>query len=286
MNIINLLEDSYLQEHKERRKSTSWHPSGVSECVRKLYYKRTNTEESDPIEAGALMKMAFGTALHEDFQKRLTKELEKLGCINIQSEYEITHNDLSLGQDPIHGYIDMVWKDKTEWVGCEFKTSYGRGVVDVKKNGPKKEHLEQIFLYLELANVHFSRFYLVYVARDNNYRTEFLLDQRPVSRNLTWCCNGTPVRIRLADLMNRFIDVKKCVDAKTVPDRPYITAIKQGQLVRQFVKLGHTYKSDWQCSYCNYQTHCWKDEVKKYEMGDNSERFKESISGRDDSNAC
>jgi hypothetical protein len=65
------------------------------------------------------------------------------------------------------------------------------------------------------------------------------------------------------------------VYAKTIPDREYQVAIKNGEIKDKFQKEKIEYKSDWQCRYCSYANNCWKEELIKYKNFDNSIELQE-----------
>lgn len=274
MNLIDLLCESYIEDNEARGKkepSGNYHPSAVSDCKRKQVYRRLGVGASDPISPMALMKMDHGTLMHENYQNRLRQKLKEKGCTDIQVEKEIWYN---FGDHKIHGYMDLAWKEGNKWIGAEIKTGYGRGI-SMMKDKPKQDHLEQTMIYIGASDVKFSEFHLYYFARDNGYPKSFTLDIRNIDGLDTWCCGGVPLDFDFADLVNRFYHIAEYVKKKEIPDRPYLAAIKNGQIVPQFQKDKKMYKTKWNCNYCSYQDYCWKDVVEKYKDGDNSEMFNE-----------
>jgi hypothetical protein len=74
--------------------------------------------------------------------------------------------------------------------------------------------------------------------------------------------------------MARLRPIEAMIKAGEMPDRDFQAAIVKGEVKDKFVRQGKTFKSDWQCSYCDFQSLCWIDEMLKHADGDNSGSFR------------
>ena len=264
-NIIDDI-DHFLVE-RERKKKESHYPSEAMDCRRKAYYRWTEESESNPIEASALWKMRFGELSHDMIKGFLES-----------SGYDIIHEqpfkmEVQGLRYKISGRLDDLFVDEDgEVSGIEIKSSYGRGIVDIqRKQEPKIEHSAQVLIYMQATNI--KKFYLIYVGRDNGYRTQFLYDYRAGKL----CANGKPVDLTFEFLVQRYKDIERAVAEKQLPPREFIAAIKNHEIKDKFQKDNVEYKSNWQCSYCQYRNKCWANVI--VSDGDNSEMFKERSNG-------
>jgi hypothetical protein len=256
MNLIDRI-DNYLIK-KEYHKRDAYYPSEVNKCIRQLYYRWTEEPESNPVSAGALWKMRIGDAIHD-----MIHEYLKSSGMEIVPEVSFKKN---IGLDyPISGRIDDLFIDEDgELSGIEAKTSFGRGIVSIQRDGnPREDDLNQVIIYMS-CNPSIKRFYIVYFGRDNAYRTQFIINRYD---NLEHDFNN---------LIQKFYTLKDFINLKILPDRQYIVAIKNGEIKDKFQKNKIEYKSDWQCRYCAFQNKCWKEEIVKYYTSDNSLMFPET----------
>ena len=263
MNLIDRI-DNYLVT-KESRKRERHYASDVSACKRQLFYKWKDKTKSNPISPGALWKMSSGNKLHD-----MIAEFLKETGLEIVSE--ISGRKKIKGLKYEFGYrIDNLFFDPEakDLAGIEIKTSYGRGVKAIQKSGmPKKNDLKQVIVYMEMEDI--STFYLFYFGRDNGYRTQFKVTMGKDG----YLVDGKPVDYDFADILERLAAVEIALDQDKLPDRDYMVAIKNGEIKDKFQKDKVEYKSSWQCRYCGWQNDCWKDEIKKYEKGDNADDIK------------
>lgn len=267
MNIINEIDNYLLNKEREKKKRESYYPSEVSHCIRQSYYKWTDEKISDPIPAGGLWKMAMGNKIHD----LINEFLIKAGW-EIKGEVEFKQ-DIGL-KYPLSGRIDNIFIHDGIEKGIEVKSSYGNGIREMKKTGwPRKDDAEQVFVYMFFANI--KEFYLVYIARDDGYRMQFQFDYRDDKL----CCNGRPVKTTKEELIDRYRQLEQYIYKKQLPGRQYKAAIKNGEIKKMFQKDNIKYSTEWQCGYCIYRSHCWKDELIKYKDSDNSIIFKEEENG-------
>lgn len=273
--------DQYLLDRPKRDQKQRWYPTDMLKCGRQLFYKKTIEKPSNPIEAGALWKMEAGNALHdmivgfirEAIDPDVEEEVEFLGPLDGLPGEEAA--------DPaapwiISGRVDAVFTQNGKKTAAEIKTSYGQGIKRIQQLGqPKKDHLAQAICYLELTDI--EEIWLLYFGRDNGYRTVFKIrlnaPERPVCEH-----NGVETYIDQSlyfdSLMARLRPIEAMIKAGEMPDRDFQAAIVKGEVKDKFVRQGKTFKSDWQCSYCDFQSLCWIDEMLKHADGDNSASFR------------
>lgn len=256
MNIINRFDD-YITEEKDKIRS-SHHPSDIDSCMKQMWYKWNNRKQTDPPSAGNFIKMRFGI-MAEDYLLLpwLEKELEDGNIKDLKTQVEIWGEDERL-EKHIHGYQDfLITNLRGQEVGIECKSSFGRGIAEIQRKGePKPEHLLQVYLYLTFGTAEY--YYLVYFGRDNGYRTQFEIKKHP--EGITY--NGKLKRINYNDLIGRLAAYEALRGQEGAPEREYKAAIRNGEIVSKFTRDKVDYKGDWQCSYCNWRSDCWKEELK------------------------
>lgn len=239
MNLINQI-DEYLTRKNDRER-TSYYPSEVSKCTRQLYYKWTKCQISNEIEAGGYWKMEMGAKIHD----LISNFLEDAG-LEIAPEISF-QKDVGLNY-PISGRIDNLFIDEDDKLaGIEVKTSYGAGIKRLQSAAqPRSEDLMQVIMYMG-CNPEIDRFYLLYIGRDNAYRTQFVVDK---NTNTPWTFD---------ELLNRFKELEDCVLTMRIPQREFEVVFKDNEIKSKYQKNNVTYKSDWQCMYCQYRDYCWED---------------------------
>ena len=241
MNLIDQIDNYLIQ--KEKRKREAYYPSEVNKCIRQLYYRWTDTAESNPITPGAMWKMRIGDAIHDMIHEYLKSSgLEIIPEVSFEKDIGLKY--------PLRGRIDDLFIDEDqEMAGIEAKTSYGQGIIRLQKAGPRSDDLNQVKVYLHCSEV--KRFYMIYFGRDNAYRTQFVIEQYD---NLEH---------DFLNLMQRFYLLEDYLKLKVLPDRPYQVAIKKGEIKDKFQHKKVIYKSAWCCMYCSFKNHCWKEVIKK-----------------------
>lgn len=248
----------------------SHYASDVSACRRELYFKWTGEPYSDPPNAGARLKMAFGKGAENIIGAGL-KWMQQKGEIKgyaSQVKYEAHLPELKY---PVGIRLDFVIEQTDDPpLILEIKSAYGRGIKEIQKDGrPRDDHLMQIFLYLQYTPI--KQALAVYLGRDNGYRTEFALWLNDGQVMLDGKAIGA-AQEGVDWVAKRLKAVEDHLEAKTLPDRDFYHAIKNGELRDEFQKAGQIYKSDWHCSYCWFRSTCWADVVKATaEGGDNGE---------------
>lgn len=239
--------DKFLLD-RESHDRTSHYPSDAERCTRALWNDWNKVPISDPIDLTALWKMQMGEAIHDQVAYLFTKVFTE------------TANEISFKEDiglkaKLSGRLDNLIIVDNEMVGVEIKTSFGRGIVEIAKEGkPKDEHLGQVALYLKYSGV--KKFILFYLGRDNAYRTEFEI--KYVDDN-TLSINGRNVPYNSAKIIEKF----KAAEGTEIPGKSFEACIVNGEFKDKFQSDKIEYKGDWQCRYCKYRTSCWKDVLAK-----------------------
>jgi len=264
MNILNIVEKHLLEENNKKlngyrkdeatgewvfKPRSSHHPSAYNKCRRQMYYQWTNEVVTDPPDGTGLLIMLMGTWIHDGF----AKILKDIYGDDVENEVEFTYKDDEL-EFPIHGYFDdLIMGDDDLLHGVELKTAFGRAITNVKNSGkPRDDDEAQIKVYLS-CNPEVSDFKLPYLGRDSMYRTEFNITMTEEERE-----------IYKAKVVAKFKDIEESVKNKAIPNRDYTAVVKDGEVHAKIVHKTVTYKSDWQCSYCNYKSKCWEVECSDF----------------------
>jgi CRISPR/Cas system-associated exonuclease Cas4 (RecB family) len=255
MDLITKI-DNYLLS-RASRKRTSHYPSDMGTCKRQMWYKWKDIEKTNPIEAGALWKMEIGNGIHD-----LVHGFLKDSGMDIIAEVEFKEKIEGL-EYPISGRVDNLFvDDEGKTCGIEVKTSFGRGIVEIQKTRtPRPEHITQIATYLYFTNI--EKFYLVYVGRDNAYRTQFLI-QKIEDKILTFYDGTGEVNLISRErLINDLKTIEKNMSSLTPPPREHVAVIKNKEIKSKIQHKTIEHKSDWQCVYCGWGKLCWKDVLEK-----------------------
>lgn len=266
-NLLKLL-DEHLEKY-ETRQRRAHHPSSAScvlpdgkvigKCLRAQYYSWQGIEPTNPIKAGQRFKLEAGNAIHD----KVAHWIRDMG-LQVQEEYpfEATYPTLKY---PIHGRIDnvIVFPENNNFFGVEVKSGYSKyfsAPDGVENAGPRKTDLLQVLLYLHFVK-DLKAFYLIYFARDNGRRLQFIID-----RNSEYF-NEMPVE----EIIRRWEILEDHLEKKKLPPRDYYieypdevaeklyeeylkeTKAKKPQSFKAWRKNN---KGDWQCSYCPYKDLC------------------------------
>lgn len=248
MNLMLMKEVCQWLEDEDRKKldnrnRNSHHPSSVNKCMRQMYYDWTDTNVSNYRTATDILKMDMGTWMH----KMWANYLVGMG-FNVKSEVEI----LAMPDDlkyPIHGFIDNLIEIDGQYYITELKTVFGRGATSIKDSGnPREDDEVQVKVYESFSSV--SGSIIDYLARDSFYRTEFrwVLTNKEKDDFKKW-------------LIGKLQKLEALVDAKIEPKRDYQAIVFNGEIVKKKQVKCVIYNTDWQCSYCVYRNHCYRNEI-------------------------
>lgn len=260
-NLINEMDKVISSDTPHKR--TGHYPSDVLNCSRAIIYSWKNLSPSDPISFGGFYKMRIGDCIHD----MLTDIIIKTATLeNIETEVEIKIQPPRLSYE-IRGRLDMIFDYEGEKIGAEIKTSYGRGIVEIMKTGrPKEEHVAQCICYMEMTGI--NKFILLYLGRDNAYRTQFLVHKH----NDKYYCNGLELKITFNRILDKLYYIEKHLNDDTIPDREYNVCIRNFEIVQKYIEKGMNYNTSWQCSYCKYKSYCWQTKTsmsgKHYHQGE------------------
>lgn len=248
------------QEENRKERSFSHYPSGVcalkndvhfGKCRRQLFYEFNKVSISNPIDESALFKMHVGNLIHSGVSKILqgSQGIKFLG-----EEVECKWQDSRLSI-PFSGRIDNHIEDEEgKSVGCEWKSTWGAGVNDIRSKGIKEEALFQVICYLNQPKVQIDYFVMSYIARDSGYIYSFRIDKADEKGEypITWLNSNTHTtsHITYDDIIKGLISVEEAVAKNEVPERDYEGFVN---------KAGDDLmiKSDWHCRYCSYRNHCY-----------------------------
>ena len=307
MDLIDQL-DAYLINQPKRKTKKRWYATDLLKCGRQLFYKKTNEEPSEEVDAGALWKMQMGHILHEtifDFVReaidpdaqdevkvvaseeksqlydKFPAELDESNLGKAaragDDDYDEEWERKTFGRWLTSGYVDIVYNEDGKKKAIENKTTFGRGVKDIQESGrPKDEHLAQCICYLSLTDI--EEVNLFYFGRDNAYRTVFrvwLEDDVPCYAQSD---TGYNVRkaphLKMSTMFGRLREIEEKIDRGQMPDRDFQAVIKNGEIKRVVQKGGVKFKSDWQCLYCSHARMCWIDELMAHADGDNTHKIR------------
>jgi hypothetical protein len=284
--LIDLIESYW--DYGERKERTGHYPSEITDCPRKVVMSWNLTPKSNPIKRGDWWKIQIGNAIHNLVQSVMESISADPGIIkdlawpgfNCESEVrsgDVNHPRLT---HPIRYRLDLLFTDQDQKIaGMELKTAFGRGMSEIKNNGPKNSAVMQAVAYIMLSGI--DRFYLPIVSRDNADRVQFVLDKAEGGFVLGRTMPGGDYKpmLRIPETVwdraiDRLAEIEQHVQNKTLPNRPYIVAIKNGEIRPDgFTKNKVMYRGDWQCHYCPYMEHCWKPLVEELRDGDNADWF-------------
>jgi hypothetical protein len=274
--------DEWLIESEDYQKK-SHYASDLTSCKRQQYYNWVNEKKSNLRTPGNNLKMKFGRSMELIFENFLKNIIENKKPIqnkilkNYEKEkkYRINIDGLRY---PISCRIDFIlYFEDNSSEAIELKSLFGRGIIKISKdNKPKKDYLDQIYIYIKLTPN--KKFNHCYFGRDNGYRCEFeVIDHEKGIEVINTFADGKTNTILYEYDMNKIIeklkDIELAVELKNLPERDYLVAIKNGEIKDngfQFNKI--KYNSDWQCNYCEWKDHCWKNELSKWK-DNNSEEF-------------
>lgn len=205
-NLLNVIEKFWMSG--ERRKREGHYPSDALDCRRKLYWKWSGEEETNPIDATGFWRMNIGNSIHDKIQNDLAavaKDDELRDAIawegfrvsnEVRSGAVVIDPSIN-GEDtfggrwlskPIRYRRDMIFTDSDgKLCGGEIKTKYGAGVRAMKETGLDDRQLTQVVLYLVLdwvlaergefgENGGMRRYYVPMVSRDDGDRVQFVVE--------------------------------------------------------------------------------------------------------------
>ena len=167
IKVQQLIDEAVQKNNQVRsgaRDSDFFHVSDAGTCYRKRYFKRLGVPASTEIAVASLRKMVAGDAGHEMLQKLLYRA----GTL-FASEGTVQNGH-------IKGHFDAIIKDESGKCLVEFKTIEKWAMGYIKKDGPKKEHLIQMFSYWKFLRGDYremNQATLTYVKREDFEAVDF-----------------------------------------------------------------------------------------------------------------
>ena len=268
MDLIKLLDNLITEKDQGKRGSkeiTSHYPSSASiktpdgvvigSCLLAKYRQWTKVPETNPWNANAIQKMAWGN-LVQGFVENLLKDeiLTGRGLVKgIQTEVPVKSNFAPLNY-PVSGKIDILLDNV---LPIEIKSSFGQFFFSKKTGilscGPKPEHLMQILCYLILGK--FEKGILLYLARDTGFKVSYEIRVKEGFPTVT-DFKGNVVEhknLRFDSIVSRWKDLEFCLERKIEPEPDF------------------KFKSKYPCNYCTYYGLCYEkpksEPLAKFDQG-------------------
>jgi hypothetical protein len=254
VSIKQLIYNYFEQEtsSKKKRDKVSFGPSYLDKCARQIYYNKTKTPESNPIDTHTYIKFAMGNSVHDSLQGIF----QKMGIwIEGEDFKEIKYQGLDWIYR-IDGLLDIEGEKRI----VEIKSVYASGYNFVEKK-PKDDHIKQLIMYMLFEKI--DKGSLIYIGRDNGYIIEYLL-----CNNQIWRLDGNS-QFLIGQYpkigYKRLKDIKDKIEKKELPERDYQINLKNtgDSISISFTKDKKKFKTAWQCSYCNWKDLCWEKELKE-----------------------
>lgn len=271
--MFNPIKELYAvyEQREERERSRSHYPSGlcavkkdgsfIGKCRRALYYELTLAPRTDPIEPVALFKMDLGNVVHDFADAVVNKRLLQTGSPpeafddaekSIGREIAVKWEEKGLLY-PVSGRLDkrFRWDDKN--VATEWKSTYGRGIDGIKRDGPREDAVLQVTAYLRQKVAPVQEYVLSYIAMDSGYVYSFGMTMIPKTGQVkvVFLNSGseTVSPWTWADIKRALATVEEAVEQESLPERDYHAVVREGRLDDR--------KSHWRCRYCGYRSLCW-----------------------------
>lgn len=248
--IKELIYDSMkTKTYDQEEKGLHFGASYICDCVRKIYYKKTKTEPSNPITEAALLKMEMGKVVHSAMQEKL-----KHVMIDCEIEKFIEYKELMFK----YFYDAKISMNKKHYI-LEVKTIYANGFRAIE-NQAKLEHILQLMLYMIFEGV--ENGVLLYIGRDNGFIVEHHYNLKDLQNSM--------YLTELIHRLNKLIELKENINNNIIPDREYEIRMKKigNDISEKFTKDKVNHKTDWQCSYCQYRDLCWNKVIQEFKKSD------------------
>jgi CRISPR/Cas system-associated exonuclease Cas4 (RecB family) len=252
INPAELVYKIYEMENEPREHSESHYPSGlcaikgkqfIGKCRRSTFYSMKGFEVSNPIEGVALFKMDMGNMIHDRLNDKLCTAIGSILGKELIFEREkvVKWKEKGLTM-PFSGKVDALFHMDID-IGGEWKSTYGRGVTDIKNNGPKEDAVLQVLSYLR-SPLKLKYYLLSYLARDSGYIFSYLFEKVGREIEVTWLNSGAKSKVEIK--WSHIVAGLKTVEEALAYDYP--------------PKRDYSKTSGWRCRYCSYMDLCWEDE--------------------------
>jgi hypothetical protein len=154
-----------LKEQKDfdKDKKINFAPSYLTDCKRKIFFKKTNVPASNPNDSHSYIKFAMGDSVHEKIQSILKE-------IGIYQDGEDWKNIDYQTINWIYRYDGKIINNNQQYI-IEIKSAYATGIDNIERYGAKEEHILQLYMYMLFENI--DNGILFYIGRDNGFMLEF-----------------------------------------------------------------------------------------------------------------
>lgn len=260
-NLVKTFYDQF-PPPKQYERSMHHYPSGmcaltpdgefVGKCRRQIFYSMMNEPMSDPMDSTAQMKMQLGNLIHKQYSSLIAKII---GTELVQEEVEVRWHEPDLKYE-ISGRIDQTFIEDRLIYGIEYKSTYGRGIDSIQKEGPKDSDVLQCLCYLHQPVIHLAGIYLIYIARDSGFLYGVYIANHRDDTTL-WNMNSdtygaTPLNFEM--IKRALLTVEMAVETQTLPKRDYAIKLKKDGTMNER-------ESAWQCRYCGWLELCQKSVI-------------------------
>jgi hypothetical protein len=256
VSIKQLIYEYFEEKNKKKKKRHSdkinLGPSYLTKCGREIYYNKTKTPETNPIDLHTYIKFALGDIVHEFLQDIFRKK-------NVWLEGEEFKKINYAGLDWVYRNDGLLCVNKEKFI-IEIKSIYGSAYNDVRYK-PKDNHIKQLLMYMLFENI--KKGVILYIGRDNGYIIEYTL-----YNNQIWRSEGQ-VKVFISNYPE--IDFKKLqkivgkIKKKELPERDYQIALKNmgDKISIEFTKDKVKHRTPWECKLCRWKDLCWEKELKE-----------------------
>ena len=257
--LLKLMDDFLVANDYEKstKKRTHHYPTDIGTCARQTWYKWNSITPSDPRDAVSIWRMNLGGNIHD-----LVSNLMKDMGAEFVPEIAVQWHPAEL-KYKISGRIDNLIEFKNELYVIELKTTFGRGTKAIQESGqPREKDFGQAAAYPAMSQ-DIKGMYLIYIGRDNFYRTEFFYseDVKEIGKKAA---------------IEYFQRIEGIIHQKKEPTfRDYQACVKGGEIKDKVQHKTIEYKADWNCTYCIWRSRCYAKEIAKtaeskaiYIMGD------------------
>lgn len=151
------LKDSLIQKADMQQRNYLG-MSSIGNCSRKIFKRLQDlgVEDEQTIEYERLAWYSYAGQLHEHSLIELMGQQPPAEQIEVVADYD----------DRVRGHVDLVLDDTL--IDC--KSIQWRGFSSVCMGGAKREHIDQVQMYLRHGPPEWSRAFIIYTARDIVYR--------------------------------------------------------------------------------------------------------------------
>lgn len=196
--------------------------SEISYCIRKNFLKRTR-EEKTALNTATLIRFLVGRATHDYIQSLLWKLRGQLeGFSYRKSEKEI---EIKTNDHTLRGHADLIARLGDQEFVIDFKIVGNSRFCYI--NEPDEHYVDQLILYAYGLGLNDCE--IVYVNRETGETKYF---------------DFTVDKNRVDYLLEKFERLENAIENNEEPDKAF-----------------ETDSDSWECSYCQFYSHCWGEKT-------------------------